>query len=163
MPFINVDMHTIPENLPVYSIGSAARILGVSVQTLRLYESEGLILPQKSAGGHRLYSELDIERLKCIRKAIVEDKIGINGIRRMQSLIPCWQFAGCSESDRKSCPAYGEHAGGCWTYKHQNNACAERTCPSCQVYIKSSTCAGIKEMIQESTRHIPPTSFKEQL
>ena len=136
---------------PLYSIGTVARMLGVSVQTLRLYEAEGLLSPMKSPGGHRLYSALDIERLECIRHAITEEKIGIAGIRRMHSLIPCWQIAGCSQKERASCPAYGEHTAGCWTYTHERNACAERQCRSCTVYIQSSTCAGIKEMIKNST------------
>ncbi len=138
-------------NTPVYSIGSAARMLGVSVQTLRLYEAEGLILPEKSVGGQRRYSAADIERLRCIRQAITEQKIGINGIRHMQSLVPCWQIVKCTPAERDQCPAFRNHDGGCWTYHHLNNACASRDCRTCEVYRMSTTCAGIKQIIQTST------------
>ncbi|MDP2207725.1 MAG: MerR family DNA-binding transcriptional regulator, partial [Bacteroidota bacterium] len=36
-------------NEPVYSIGTAADLVGLSVQMLRLYEAEGLILPFKKS------------------------------------------------------------------------------------------------------------------
>ena len=49
---------------PLYPIGTAARMLNVSVHTLRLYEREGLILPHRKDTGHRLYSNADIERVQ---------------------------------------------------------------------------------------------------
>jgi MerR family transcriptional regulator, heat shock protein HspR len=135
------------------SIGSVARMLGVSVQTLRLYEAEGLILPGKSTGGQRRYSRADVERLECIRHAITEQKIGIAGIRHMQSLVPCWQLVKCTPEERHQCPAFQNHDGGCWTYHHLNNACAPRDCRICEVYRLSTTCSGIKQIIQTSTDH----------
>ncbi|MDE3059313.1 MAG: MerR family transcriptional regulator, partial [Bacteroidota bacterium] len=46
----------------------AAQLVGISVHTLRMYEIEGLIIPFKKDSGQRLYSDLDVERLKCLRK-----------------------------------------------------------------------------------------------
>lgn len=144
-------MNVQDENSPIYSIGSVARMLRVSVQTLRLYEAEGLILPAKSAGGQRRYSPADVKRLECIRQAITEQKIGVAGIRHMQSLVPCWQIVKCTSEERQRCPAYSSHNGGCWTHHHLNNACAVRDCRTCEVYRLSTTCAGIKQIIQIST------------
>ncbi len=138
-------------DFPIYSIGSVARRLGVSVQTLRLYESEGLILSRKSNGGQRRYSELDILRLECIREAIVHEKMSIAGIRRMQALAPCWSIIHCSEEQKNRCPAYREHDGGCWTYTHDGNACSQRDCRACEVYRLSTTCSGIKDIISKVT------------
>jgi len=135
---------------PLYSIGTVARLLQVSVQTLRLYESEGLIIQHKSAGGQRLYTQADIHRLECIRRAITEEKIGIAGIRRMHSLIPCWQFLQCTNEERGRCPAYTDHDGGCWTYRHAGNPCEGRDCRVCEVYRMATSCAGIKQMIQQT-------------
>jgi MerR family transcriptional regulator/heat shock protein HspR len=137
---------------PLYSIGTVARLLGVSVQTLRLYEAEGLILPRKSEGGQRRYSQADLERLECIRAAITEDKISIQGIRRIQSLIPCWQMVQCPEKQRLACPAFHEHQAGCWTYRHERNACAGRDCRRCEAYRVGTSCADIKKMIFQGTR-----------
>lgn len=140
-------------NTPFYSIGSAARMLNVSVQTLRMYENEGLIVPLRTTGGHRFYSNADIERLECIRKAINEEKISINGMKSIYAMIPCWDIIQCSEKERGICPAYKGHSGGCWTYKHTITVCAGRECRLCEVYKLSSNCGQIKESIARiSTR-----------
>lgn len=135
------------EDRAVFDIGSVARMLNVSVQTLRLYERRGLILVQKSPGNQRRYSARDIERLRCIREAIACHKISIEGIRRLQSLIPCWEFIQCPEEQRRVCPAYTEHEAGCWTYRHRKNVCAHTDCRICRVYLESSNCGKIKALI----------------
>lgn len=94
------------KNIPIYSIGEVADRLGISVQLLRLYEAEGLILPFKKSSRHRLYSEFDISRIECIRKMINEEEISIIGIKRILSLIPCWAIKYCSEKERDGCLAY---------------------------------------------------------
>jgi DNA-binding transcriptional MerR regulator len=51
----------------VYSIGAVARLLGLSVATIRNWESRyGTIVPERSRGGHRLYSRDQVERLRFI-------------------------------------------------------------------------------------------------
>ena len=153
-------MASADETTPVYSIGSVARMLGVSVQTLRLYETEGLILARKSPGGQRLYARSDVDRLECIRRAITEEKISIAGIRHMQALVPCWRIMSCSPEQRQTCPAFLHHDRGCWNYRHADNACAGRDCHGCQVYQVSTSCAGIKQVIQQFTDQ-PGTSPQE--
>jgi MerR family transcriptional regulator/heat shock protein HspR len=132
---------------PVYSIGTVARLLGVSVFTLRMYEREGLILAEKSESNQRRYSYNDIERLKCIRRAITEQKFGIAGIKTIFSMIPCWNIVGCSQEDRNNCEAYTGHAGPCWSYRHKNNTCASRGCRDCTVYKDFSDCGKVKQSI----------------
>ncbi|MCY3922475.1 MAG: MerR family transcriptional regulator [Chloroflexi bacterium] len=61
---------------PVYTIRIAAQLVGVHQQTLRTYEREGLLIPARSAGRQRLYSQNDIERLLLIRRLI--DELGVN-------------------------------------------------------------------------------------
>ena len=134
---------------PNYTISTAARLLGISVPTLRMYEKEGLILPFKSNGNQRRYSEMDLERIRCIRKAINEDKIGIEGIRRILALIPCWAIVNCSEIERQNCEAFNNYTKPCWTYKHNNNLCKELDCFSCEVYNSFGDCGSIKEKLKE--------------
>jgi MerR family transcriptional regulator/heat shock protein HspR len=137
---------------PTYSIGSVARMLGISVFTLRMYEREGLVISHKAASTHRLYSPSDVERLKCIRHAITEEKMSIAGIRKVFSMIPCWDIVQCTESNRKKCPAFTGHAQPCWTYDHTRNACTKLDCRSCEVYRLSSDCDKIKASIANLTR-----------
>lgn len=134
----------------LYSIGTVARMLGVSVATLRMYERRGLILAQKSEGNQRLYSTSDVERLKCIRTAINEHKISIEGIRRIQSMIPCWANVQCPMEQRAICPAFTDSEAGCWTYKHKTNVCAGRNCLECRVYLLSGDCVNIKSLLHHT-------------
>lgn len=61
---------------PRYVISVAAQILGIHPQTLRLYEREGLVEPKRSGGKIRLYSERDIERVRCIMR--LTNDLGVN-------------------------------------------------------------------------------------
>jgi MerR family transcriptional regulator/heat shock protein HspR len=134
---------------PNYTISTAARLLGISVHTLRMYEKEGLILPFKSNGNQRRYSDMDLERIRCIRRAINEDKVGIEGIRRMLALIPCWAIVNCTENDRKNCDAFNDYMKPCWTHKHKNNLCEDLDCFKCEVYNSFGDCGSIKEKLKE--------------
>jgi MerR family transcriptional regulator/heat shock protein HspR len=144
---IHVDMMTHDSDTPLYSIGTAARMLNVSVQTLRMYESEGLLAPFKTAGNQRRYSNADIERIHCIRKAINDDKISIAGIKRIHAMMPCWDVMKCSAQEKAVCPAYKGHSGGCWTYTHTLTMCATKECRLCEVYKSASDCENIKAAI----------------
>jgi MerR family transcriptional regulator/heat shock protein HspR len=143
-------MRTETKEFTIYSIGEVAKLLGVSVQILRLYEKRGLVLIQKSAGNQRIYTEDDIERIRCIRNAINEQKISMEGIRKIHSLIPCWEMVSCPSEKRSDCPAYSSHDAGCWTYNQNNTDCATRDCRACKVYQLSSDCGNIKKLIQRS-------------
>lgn len=49
-----------------YKVAEAARLAGVSASTLRLWETQGLVVPGRSETGHRQYSTDDVARLKRI-------------------------------------------------------------------------------------------------
>jgi MerR family transcriptional regulator/heat shock protein HspR len=118
----------------IFPIRTAAKLLGISIHTLRMYEREGLIIPFKTSGNQRLYSYNDIERIVSIRKNIKESKISINGLRAITSMVPCFRIINCSQDDRKNCEAYHEGIKPCWTYKHKNNICENIDCRECDVY-----------------------------
>lgn len=136
-------------NEPVYTIGAAADLVGLSVQMLRLYEAEGLILPYKKASSHRLYSEADIERIRCIRQMINEEKISIVGIKRLLALIPCWAIKNCLKENRESCKAFTDHTQPCWLQKETSNGCENSDCRLCPVYLKVSNCASLKQILNQ--------------
>ena len=162
------------EQAPVYTIGEVAEKLKVSVETIRLYERKGLIIVSKSENGQRVFSEGDIDRLKCIRSAINEDKISIEGVRRMQSLVPCWEHIHCPQNQWDKCPAFMRMSGGCWTYAaswqisrraarhpaqqedanerdtHSDNECGRLDCRACKVYQLSGSCESIKSLIYQN-------------
>ena len=63
----------------VYGISVAAELVGLGVQTLRLYEARGLLEPQRTDGGTRRYSANDLDRLRRIGDLIV-DGLNLAGI-----------------------------------------------------------------------------------
>jgi DNA-binding transcriptional MerR regulator len=66
---------------PVYTIGVAARLLGVSPQTLRVIEREGLLEPYRTEANIRLYSENDLLLLRRIRNLISEEGVNLAGVK----------------------------------------------------------------------------------
>jgi len=61
---------------PCYPISVVARMVGLHPQTLRCYERAGLVVPARSAGNVRLYSQVDIERLRKVCR--LTDELGVN-------------------------------------------------------------------------------------
>ena len=49
-----------------FTIGQIADEFGVTLRTIRFYEHRGLVRPTRTAGGGRLYSELDRKRMREI-------------------------------------------------------------------------------------------------
>jgi MerR family transcriptional regulator, heat shock protein HspR len=69
----------------VYAISVAAEMVSMQVQNLRVYERRGLLEPDRTAGGTRLYSRADVERLHRIRE-LLADGLNIAGIARVLAL-----------------------------------------------------------------------------
>jgi MerR family transcriptional regulator/heat shock protein HspR len=65
---------------PIYMISVAAELVGVHPQTLRLYENKGLVRPQRTPGGTRLYSEADVERLRIVQRLTTEVGLNLVGV-----------------------------------------------------------------------------------
>lgn len=73
------------DSTPVYAISVAAQLTGLHPQTLRQYDRLGLVSPQRANGRNRLYSSLDIERLREVSR-LSGDGVSIEGIRRILDL-----------------------------------------------------------------------------
>jgi MerR family transcriptional regulator, heat shock protein HspR len=69
-----------------YMISVAADLVGMHPQTLRLYESKGLVRPARTPGGTRLYSEVDVERLRLIQRLTTELGLNLAGVEQVLRL-----------------------------------------------------------------------------
>lgn len=134
------------------SIGEAAAVLELAVNTLRFYEAEGLIIPERTKGNQRRYSSADLDRIRCIREAVGRGAMTIDSIRHIMALIPCWDIIGCSSEDRMNCSAYATARKPCWTLHHKTTICTHRACRECEVYKLASSCDSIKSAIVRSTQ-----------
>ena len=65
---------------PIYMISVAAELVGMHPQTLRMYETKGLVRPQRTPGGTRLYSEADVERLRIVQRLTSEVGLNLAGV-----------------------------------------------------------------------------------
>jgi MerR family transcriptional regulator/heat shock protein HspR len=74
------------DDRPRYMISVAAEIVGMHPQTLRIYEAKGLVRPGRTAGGTRLYSERDLERLRVIQRLTTELGLNLAGVQRVLAL-----------------------------------------------------------------------------
>jgi MerR family transcriptional regulator/heat shock protein HspR len=65
---------------PVYLISVVAKLLDIHPQTLRQYEREGLIVPSRTDGKMRLYSERDIDKIKMILRLTRDLGVNLAGV-----------------------------------------------------------------------------------
>jgi MerR family transcriptional regulator, heat shock protein HspR len=68
------------DDRPRYMISIAAELVGMHPQTLRIYEQKGLVLPKRTAGNTRLYSERDLERLRVVQRLTTELGLNLAGV-----------------------------------------------------------------------------------
>ncbi|MFN8185962.1 MAG: helix-turn-helix transcriptional regulator [Gaiellales bacterium] len=71
------------DDRPRYMISVAAELVGMHPQTLRIYETRGLVLPRRTPGNTRLYSERDLERLRTIQRLTTDLGLNLAGVERV--------------------------------------------------------------------------------
>jgi MerR family transcriptional regulator, heat shock protein HspR len=77
----------IPESSKgVYMISVAAELAGMHPQTLRIYETRGLIAPKRSPKNTRLYSQADVDRLRRIQELTNDLGMNLAGVERVFEL-----------------------------------------------------------------------------
>ena len=70
----------------VFMISVAAELADMHPQTLRMHEQRGLIQPQRSPRGTRLYSQDDVERLRRIQEMTATLGLNLAGVERVLEL-----------------------------------------------------------------------------
>jgi len=109
-------------------IGAVAKHFAVSVDLLRLYEREGLLIPLKSPRGTRYYTQHDFLWIGTILRLVREARLNFAGIRRLLALLPCWEIRQCGHNRRMGCEVIANASKPCWSNR---SACclAQATCP----------------------------------
>ncbi|WP_406219105.1 MerR family transcriptional regulator [Streptomyces canus] len=78
-------------------IGEVARAAGVSVRAVRYYEQQGLLIPERSPSGQRLYRQDAIPRVRFFQEMFAA---GLTS-RRITELLPCWD-AGHTDAEQRA-------------------------------------------------------------
>ena len=141
---------TIKQDIPnetIFSPHEVAEELDLSVETLRLYEREGLLIPFKLESGHRRYTRGDIDWIACIQKQIHENKLNIAGIRYLLSMLPCHEMKPCRPEDHAACLAGTKSSRPCWDF--DTTPCRENgeNCRNCVVYQQVMNIDNFKEIL----------------
>ena len=68
-----------------YSIGEFSKLTNLSIDTLRYYEKEGLIAPERKENGRRYYSEKDVTWIAFIKR-LKETRMPIKEIQEYAKL-----------------------------------------------------------------------------
>lgn len=77
---------TVEHERGVFMISVAAELADMHPQTLRMYETRGLIEPKRSPKGTRLYSQADVERLRRIQEMTSDLGLNLAGVERVLAL-----------------------------------------------------------------------------
>lgn len=132
--------------LPMIKIGTVAREFNISVDLLRLYEREGLIIPLKSAAGTRYFTQQDYPWIATVLRLVREARLNFAGIRHLLALLPCWELRHCGYT-RTHCPVgtSGTAAQPCWM--QQKSCGCNMECYFCPVYRAAPSCENLKGLL----------------
>jgi MerR family transcriptional regulator, heat shock protein HspR len=86
MPAVKRTRVRVSDDRGVFMISVAAELAEMHPQTLRMYESRGLITPKRSPKGTRLYSRQDVDRLRRIQEMTAELGMNLAGVERVFEL-----------------------------------------------------------------------------
>jgi MerR family transcriptional regulator/heat shock protein HspR len=145
-PFIA--LHSAPqpriESLKRIKIGEVARHFDISVDLLRLYEREGLLVPLKSSKGTRYFTTRDYPWITTVIRLVREDGLNFAGIRRLLALLPCWDLRGCGDRRKEECAIILDAAEPCWI---RHACCRPDDCYACEVYRSACRCENLKALL----------------
>lgn len=136
---------------PVYTLGIASKLSEISLHSIRQYIDNGLIIPHTTTTKRHLFSQVDIKRLKCIKKQLFQMGLNFAGIKALYSLIPCWSIHPCSVESREKCEAYYSVTVPCWEASEKGKECKNEDCRYCNVYRYPEKCTDIKSIFKKIT------------
>ena len=116
------------ELTPKYTLGVASKLTEIPSHSIRQYIDKGLLIPFRTETNRHLFSDVDIERLTCIKNYLDIQGLNVAGIKTLFSLIPCWAIKPCSPEDRKGCNAYHYEGNPYWEASEKGLNCRNTNC-----------------------------------
>ncbi len=77
---------SVPMKEKTYFISAVASKYNIHPQTLRLYEREGLLIPSRSKGNTRMYTDVDLKKLEFILNLTREMGVNLAGIEIVMNM-----------------------------------------------------------------------------
>ncbi len=124
------------ENTGVYTIGTVARLIGEHPETLRVWEKNNLISPDRR-GYQRKYSNNDLKRLKFVKHLMDDKGLNIAGAKHIISMYPCWYKRDCKGGAKKNGNVLINEYKPCW--KEEETYCLvvsdkSEMCSTCDIF-----------------------------
>jgi DNA-binding transcriptional MerR regulator len=139
-------------------IGAVAQHFRVSVDLLRLYEREGLVLPLKSPKGTRYYTDRDFPWIETVMRLVREARLNFAGIRHLLALLPCWELNHCDNDHKQNCKVIEDATTPCWINRKQCAAQVE-DCYFCRVYRAAPACENLRALLAGPARQTKPSTM----
>ena len=134
------------EEKGVYTIGTVADLLGEHPETLRVWERNDLIHPNRT-DYQRKYSNNDLKRLHFIQSLMKEKGLNIAGVRHLTGLYSCWYKRNCFGGAVQNSETSVNAAKPCW--KEEGTYCLvpedkAEMCGSCAMLKMCAGCTGCR-------------------
>ena len=128
----------------IYTLGIASKLSGIPTHSIRQYIDKGLILPFRTETNRHLFSEIDVLRLKNIKKYI-ESGLNIAGIKTLYAQIPGYLINSCTDKECETCSAFHVSHLPCWLAKNDGGKCKDKDCRTCEVYMMADPIEDLKK------------------
>jgi MerR family transcriptional regulator/heat shock protein HspR len=130
------------EDKGLYTIGTVAELIGEHPETLRVWERNDLLRPDRN-GYQRKYSNNDLKRLKFIKQLTHEKGLNIAGVKHLIAFYSCWYRKNCNGGAYRNSPVQVNEAKPCW--KTEGTYCyiasdKSEMCNNCKVYKNCEEC-----------------------
>lgn len=130
----------------LYTIGTVAELIGEHPETLRVWERNDLIRPDRE-GYQRKYSNNDLIRLKFVKYLMHEKGLNIAGVKHLTSMYSCWYKRNCKGGAMKNSLVAINESKPCWKVEETYCLVASdksELCNSCEMFKTCSGCAGCR-------------------
>jgi len=128
---------------PVYTLGIASKLSGVPTHSIRQYIDKDLIVPFRTVTNRHLFSEIDVQRLKHIKRYI-DNGLNIAGLRTLYAQVHGTIRTSCSSEICSSCEASFTTNLPCWVAKKDQVKCQNMECRECEVYMMADPVEDLK-------------------
>lgn len=128
----------------LYTIGTVAELIGEHPETLRVWERNDLLRPNRK-GYQRKYSNNDLKRLKFIKYLMHEKGLNIAGVKQLTSMYSCWYKQNCQGGAVQNSLTPVNESKPCWKFEGTYCLVASdkaEMCNSCDILKKYSGCTG---------------------
>jgi len=127
---VQIDRGALEDWRPLYTIATAAELLGLHPRTLRLYEQAGLIKPARK-NNRRFYSNSDLEWVRIVRHLIHDEGLNQQGLRRMLAMVTYTHVVEGQPPESDACRQRASRTAPCWDHPSADNT----ACHSCPIYL----------------------------